>query len=425
MFIVQLASFCVKIVDKERWWQEMKQLLIHMDQLHTQAAVVKEGVLTDFFVEQTKERSLVGNIYKGIVKNVLPGMQAAFIDIGLSKNAFIYVDDLLDPNMEKQPEHKPAITQLVTPGQQLIVQVVKDSLGNKGARVTTHYNLAGRWLVYMPNADYIGVSKKLLDEAERERLRRIAESMMKAPEGIIMRTAAIGETEEALKSDIEHLREQWQHILDRAKAHAGPCLLHSEEQLLKRVFRDLYSNEVDAVWVSSKELEAEVTMILKLMSPSHMPDIRCYMQTEHSIISHFSVNKQLREAFERRIPLASGGYIIWDTTEALTVIDVNTGKYVGVNDLEETLFQTNKEAAELIARLLRIRDTGGMIIIDFIDMEQEENRSKIYKLLNQAVKDDAAKCAVFGWTKLGLMEMTRKKTRDSYTAKYLQEIELK
>src|SRR5690606_9837115 len=166
-------------------------------------------------------------------------------------------------------------------------------------------------------------------------------------------------------------------------------------------------------------------MILKLMSPSHMPDIHCYMQTEHSIISHFSVNKQLREAFERRIPLASGGYIIWDTTEALTVIDVNTGKYVGVNDLEETLFQTNKEAAELIARLLRIRDTGGMIIIDFIDMEQEENRSKIYKLLNQGGKDDAAKCALFGWTKLGLMEMTRKKTRDSYTAKYLQEIELK
>jgi len=413
------------MVYKERWWQEMKQLLIHMDQLHTQAAVVKEGVLTDFFVEQTKARSLVGNIYKGIVKNVLPGMQAAFVDIGLMKNAFIYVDDLLDPNMDKQPQHKPAISQLVHPGQELIVQVVKDAFGNKGARVTTHYNLAGRWLVYMPSADYIGVSKKLDDETERERLRGIAGSFLQAPEGMIMRTAAIGETKEALKSDIVHLRELWHDIKHRAEALEGPCLLHNEEQLLQRVFRDFFSNEVDAIWVSSKELEAEVTMILKLISPHHTPMIRCYMQTAHSIISHFSINKQLLAAFERKIPLASGGYIVWEKTEALTVIDVNTGKFVGHSDLEETLFQTNKEAAELIARLLRIRDTGGMIIIDFIDMEQEDSRSKIYKLLNQALKADAAKCVVFGWTKLGLMELTRKKTRDSYTAKYLQEIELK
>lgn len=403
----------------------MKQLLIHRDQSHTQAAVVADGILTDYFVEQTKARSLVGNIYKGIVKNVLPGMQAAFIDIGLTKNAFIYVDDLLNPNMDKQPQKKPAISQLVYPGQALIVQVVKDALGNKGARVTTHFNLAGRWLVYMPNADYIGISKKLVDEGERERLRSMAELLLRAPEGIILRTAATGESQEALEGDIVHLRELWNSILDKAETLQGPSLLHSEEQLLHRVFRDLYSAEVEEVWVSSKELEAEVRMSLKLISPQHTPYIRCYMQPEHAIISQFSVNRQLLAAFERRIPLASGGYMIWEETEALTVIDVNTGKFVGHNDLEETLFQTNKEAAELIARLLRIRDTGGMVIIDFIDMELEDNRSKIYKLLSQAVKVDIAKCVVFGWTRLGLMELTRKKTRDSYTAKYLQEIELK
>lgn len=403
----------------------MKQLLIHMDEEHTQAAVVMNGQLTDFFVEQTKERSLVGNFYKGIVKNVLPGMQAAFIDIGLTKNAFIYVDDLLDPNMDKQPQQKPVISQLISPGQELIVQVVKDALGNKGARVTTHYNLAGRWLVYMPSADYIGVSKKLLDDQERERLKGIAEQLLRSPEGLIMRTAAIGESKEALESDIEHLRQLWQTILSRSESVKSPCLLHSEEQLLHRVFRDFYSAEISEIGVSSKELEAEVKMIVKLISPQHMPSIRCYMQPEHSVISQFSVDRQLLQAFERRIPLESGGYLIWEETEALTVIDVNTGKFVGHHNLEETLFQTNKEAAELIARLLRIRDTGGMIIVDFIDMEQEENRSKIYKLLSQAVKSDVAKCVVFGWTRLGLMELTRKKTRDSYTAKYLQEIVLK
>ena len=403
----------------------MKQLLIHMDEEHTQAAVVSDGKLTDFFVEQTKERSLVGNIYKGTVKNVLPGMQAAFIDIGLTKNAFIYVDDLLDPNMDKQPQQKPTISQLVSPGQELIVQVVKDALGSKGARVTTHYNLAGRWLVYMPKADYIGISKKLVDEQERERLKEIAEALLHPPEGLIMRTAAIGESKEALQSDIDHLRELWSNIISRADNNKSPCLLHSEEQLLHRVFRDFFSNEISEIAVSSKELEAEVRMIVKLISPQHTPFIRCYMQPRHAVISQFSIDRQLLQAFERRIPLDSGGYLIWEETEALTVIDVNTGKFVGHQNLEETLFQTNSEAAELIARLLRIRDTGGMIIIDFIDMELEENRSKIYKQLAQAVESDVAKCVVFGWTRLGLMELTRKKTRDSYTAKYLQEIVLK
>lgn len=403
----------------------MKQLLIHMDKSHTQAALLQNGTLNDFFVEQTTERSLVGNIYKGIVQNVLPGMQAAFIDIGLLKNAFIYVDDLLDPNMDKQPAEKPMISQLAYPGQQLIVQVVKDPIGNKGARVTTHYNLAGRWLVYMPNADYVGISKKLVDEQERERLKGLAYEIIRDREGVILRTAAYGESKKALQSDVENLRYIWRSIVERADDAKSPFLLHSEEQLLHRVFRDLYTSDVEEVWVSSKELQAEVQLILKIISPSHMPTIRCFMQQQHAIISQNGVNKQLQKAFERKIQLDNGGYLIWEETEALTVIDVNTGKFVGHNNLEDTLFQTNAEAAQLIARIMRLRDAGGIIIIDFIDMENEENRNRIYKMLVNEVKSDGAKCVVLGWTRLGLMELTRKKTRDSQTIKYLQEIELK
>lgn len=400
----------------------MKQLLIHMDKSYTQAALLQNGKLNEFFVERTTERSLVGNVYKGTVQNVLPGMQAAFIDIGLLKNAFIYVDDLLDPNMDKQPVEKPLISQLAYPGQQLIVQVVKDPIGNKGARVTTHFNLAGRWLVYMPNADYVGISKKLVDEQERERLKGLAYNIITDGEGIILRTAAYGESKEALQSDVEHLRYIWRSIKERADEAKSPFLLHSEEQLLHRVFRDLYTSDVDEVWVSSKELQAEVQLILKMISPSHMPAIRCYMQQQHAIISQYGVNKQLQKAFERKIHLDNGGYLVWEETEALTVVDVNTGKFVGHNNLEDTLFQTNAEAAQLIARIMRLRDTGGIIIIDFIDMENDENRNRIYKLLVNAVKSDGAKCVVFGWTRLGLMELTRKKTRDSKTIKYLQEL---
>ncbi|MCR8655712.1 Rne/Rng family ribonuclease [Paenibacillus endoradicis] len=403
----------------------MKQLLIHMNEAHTQAALLVDGQLTEFFVEQTTERSLVGNFYKGIVQNVLPGMQAAFVDIGIMKNAFIYIDDILDPNMDKQPREKPTISQVTYPGQELIVQVVKDPFGNKGARVTTHYNLAGRWLVYMPKADYIGISKKVVDEHEKERLKQIGTKLISNGEGIIMRTAAVGETVESLQADVDHLRHIWEHVADTSNKAQAPHLLHSEEQLLQRVFRDLYRSDVDEICVSSPELQEEVQLIMQLIAPQESPNIRSYVQQQHAIISQFGVHKQLVSAFGRKIPLNNGGYIIWEETEALTVIDVNTGKFVGHNNLEDTLYQTNAEAAQLIVRLLRLRDTGGIIIIDFIDMEYEENRNRIFKILFESVKFDGAKCVVFGWTRLGLMELTRKKARDSYTSKYLQEIQLK
>lgn len=395
-----------------------------MDDAHTQAAVINDGQLIDFIVEQSEGRSLVGNFYKGIVQNVLPGMQAAFIDIGLIKNAFIYVDDLLDPNMDKHPNPKPTISQVTYPGQQLIVQVVKDPIGNKGARVTTHYNLAGRWLVYMPSADYIGVSKKVADEQERERLKLLAGKLVQQPEGIILRTASSGQSLESLSADVELLRQKWRAIMERADGEA-PVLLHTEALLFQRIFRDFYTTDVAEIWVSTEELEDKVALLVKSIAPEARVQLARFVQQPAGILSHLDVQKQLLQSFERKVPLQSGGYIVIEHTEALTVIDVNTGKFVGDYDLEETMYKTNAEAAYLIARLLRLRDIGGIIIIDFIDMEQESNRDQIYHILASSVKSDRAKCVVFGWTKLGLMELTRKKSRNSYTAQYIMENMLK
>lgn len=403
----------------------MKQLVIHMEDQITQTAILDGDELLDFIIEPVANPSIVGNIYKGVVQNVLPGMHAAFINIGLSKNAFIYVDDLLHPNQDNQPQIKPTIAELVKPGDKLIVQVIKDPQGNKGARVTTHFNLAGRWLVFLPTADYIGISRKVTSDIERERLKAIAHSLIHEGEGVILRTAASGESVEALAKDVNHLRTLWFNVLDQFKKATGPVLLHTEVHLLERTFRDFYTDEVSEIWVSSKALEDEVKELLQNIAPHHNPQVFCYLQPMKKLITQFAVNTKVIQAFAKKIPLPSGGYLIWEETEALTVIDVNTGKFVGHNNLEDTLLQTNSEAVKMIARLLRIRDAGGIIIIDFIDMEQEESKTHIFKLLQNYLNEDGTKSALFGWTKLGLMEMTRKKTRDRLTEKYLMEYELK
>lgn len=403
----------------------MKQLVIHMEDHITQTAIVENDELIDFMIEPIANRSLVGNVYKGIVQNVLPGMHAAFVNIGLSKNAYIYVDDLLHPNQDKHPNPKPSITELVKPGDELLVQVVKDPYGNKGARVTTHFNLAGRWLAFLPVADYIGISRKVVNEVEREQLKTLAQSLLHTGEGVILRTAASGASSSSLQKDVLHLRQVWQEILKRFNEEKGATLIHTEVHLLERIFRDYYTNDVQEIWVSSKTLEDEVKAILDRIAPTKWPKVNCYMQPVDKLITQFGINKKVVQAFGKKISLQSGGYLIWEETEALTVIDVNTGKFVGHNNLEDTLVQTNREAAKMIARLLRIRDTGGIIIIDFIDMENEDNKHLIYKVLQQYLQEDGTKSALFGWTKLGLMEMTRKKTRDRLTEKYLKEIELK
>lgn len=392
----------------------MKQMLMHVNGDALQTAVLQDGKLVEFFMERAGGASLVGNVYKGKIVNVLPGMEAAFVDIGLGKNAFLYIDEMLHPNADKQPKHKPSVTELARPGQELVVQVVKDPLRGKGARVTTHFNLAGRWLVYMPQADYVGVSKRISNEAERERLRTLGDRLRRSQEGIIMRTAAEGEDEAALESDVTRLRDLWQSVEERAAELQAPALLHSEAGLLQRVIRDTLTPDVDEIWIDNSSVFPEAAKLLKRMAPALEDRLRLYKPSgNQGLFQEFRVTSQAQEAFSKRIPMENGGYLIWEETEALTVIDVNTGKYTGTDNLEDTVFRTNLEAAELIARLLRVRDVGGIVIIDYIDMQQEDSRAKILARMVEEARRDSTKCTIVGWTKLGLMELTRKKARES------------
>ncbi len=392
----------------------MKQMLLHVEGEMLQTAVLEEGRLVEFFMEKSKASSLVGNVYKGRVVNVLPGMQAAFIHIGLAKNAFLYIDELLHPHLEKQPKQKPSIQELIKPGEELLVQIIKEPLGGKGARVTTHFTLPGRWSVYMPNADYVGVSKKIGAEGERARLRQIGEKLRHGEEGIIMRTAAVGEDELSLETDISAARKLWQGILERSYAAAVPSELHREAGLMRRAVRDTLTEDMDEIWIDAMDRYEELAALIKEMTPRLHERLRSYTsQPGRSLYDFFRVTEQIASAFDRRLPLPIGGHLVWEETEALTVIDVNTGKYTGTSSLEDTVFRTNMQAADEIARLLRVRDVGGIIIVDFIDMVQEEHREQVLQRMLERTRSDQTKCTILGWTKLGLLELTRKKAREN------------
>ncbi|WP_036719561.1 Rne/Rng family ribonuclease [Paenibacillus harenae] len=392
----------------------MKQMLMHVNGEMLQAAVLENGRLVEFFLERSKASSVVGNLYKGRVVNVLLGMQAAFVDIGLAKNAFLYIDELLHPHLEKQPKVKPPIRELVSPGQELLVQVMKEPLGGKGARVTTHFTLPGRWLVYMPNADYVGVSKKIGTESERARLRSIGEKLRQQEEGIIMRTAAEGESELSLFSDAAQSRTLWQAIVAKSEELRAPAELHREAGLMRRAVRDTLKLDMDEIWIDDATKFEEAAALLQEMTPRLRERLKLYAPRHgQALFDWFRINEQVAVAFERRIPLLSGGYLIWEETEALTVIDVNTGKFTGTSDLEDTVFRTNMEAADEITRLLRVRDVGGIIIIDFIDMQVERHREQVMQRMTEKGRNDQTKMTVLGWTKLGLMEITRKKAREN------------
>lgn len=387
-------------------------MLVHGNKETLETAIVHEGRLIDFDMEKNDgARQVVGSLYKGRVINVLPGMQAAFVDIGLVKNAFLYIDDVLHPHLERQPKEKPPINELLRPGQELIVQVVKEPIGNKGARVTTHYSLPGRFLVYMPEADYVGVSKKIQNEQERERLRSAGVALCRDGEGIILRTAADGESSSSLRRDVEILRAMWSEINSRSAQVSAPAELHRDASLSHRIVRDFLTVEIDEVLIDDRLRYKETKTLVGQMAPSMLPRLKLYEQRD-DLFKQYRIYAQLKEAFERRIRLSCGGDLVWDTTEALTVVDVNTGRFVGTSDLEDTVFRTNMEAAEQLARLLRLRDIGGIIIVDFIDMELEEHREEVLKRLESLARLDRTKCQIVGWTRLGLLEITRKKARD-------------
>ncbi|UJF31995.1 Rne/Rng family ribonuclease [Paenibacillus hexagrammi] len=386
----------------------MKQLIIHCAPELTQAALLEDGRLVEYDTQYPLDSQRAGSIYMGRVVNVLPGMQAAFVDIGLAKNAFLYIDDLLPVHMDKQPKVKPSITELVTVGQSLMVQVTKDPQGTKGARVTTHISIPGRWIVYMPDADYIAISRKIDLDAERGRLKQITEGMLLPQEGVIIRTGAVGQSEENLHDDLQNLRDLWHTIVTKAEEASAPEQLYQDLDLLPRLVRDVIGDDVKEVWINEQKTYEEMKHLLRKQNQSWRGRVAFY-DRKIPLFDHFGVTEELNRSLRRKIWLPSGGYLVVDQTEALTVIDVNTGRYTGSVNLEQTVFDINREAASEIPRLLRLRNVRGIIIVDFIDMNLDKNRMAVMEIMTQEVRKDRSKTVIVGWTKLGLLEMTRKR----------------
>lgn len=388
-----------------------KEILVDANGFSTRVAVVEDGEPVEFYVEQETSQRLVGNIYNGRVQNVLPGMQAAFVDIGLERNAFLYVGDIVLPDdTDAEPTLKETrnIRDILRPGQTIMVQVAKDPVGTKGARVTTHITLAGRSLVLMPTMDYVGVSRRIENDEERARLRGILTEIKPEGMGVIVRTASTGKSREEFKEDIEAISSIYGEIERRSKTQKAPCVLLEEQALVYRVVRDLLMKDVDRLFVNDKSTFEQLKAIADLIVPKLRP--RILLKESEALFERYDTESKIEQALSRKVWMKNGSYVIIDRTEALTCIDVNTGKYVGKDDLEKTIVETNCEAAVEIARQLRLRDVGGIIIIDFIDMESEQNRQLVLTTLKNTLKDDHTRSHVFGFTHLGLVEMTRKKT---------------
>lgn len=363
----------------------------------TRMAILEDGELMEVAVERNATGHLVGNIYKGKIANVLPGMQAAFIDIGRDKNAFMYIGGVKEP---------------LSAGQEIVVQIVKDAIGSKGPRATTHLTLPGRYVVLMPTVDYIGISRRIDSEAERERLKQAAEKVRQPGMGMIVRTVAANKTEDELDKDMQYLSNAWNTIIARAKRVKPPVLLYRDVDLVIRIVRDYLSADVDEFILDDHDAYSRVRDLLSFMSPELVPRIKLY-QGSDDIFANYGIEAELEKLEKRRVNLKCGGYIVIDKTEALTVIDVNTGKFVGQTNLADTVFRTNLDAVTEIARQIRLRDIGGIIIIDFIDMEKDEHKQALLEALTLQLKKDRTKTNVVGLTGLGLVEMTRKKARQN------------
>lgn len=380
-----------------------KEIIVEVGLIEDRVAILEDGKLVEIHIERKQEKKIVGNIYKGKTENVLPGMQAAFIDIGEDKNSFLYVDDLISE--EDLPIEKKLFS-----GEKLLVEVIKEPIKPKGSRVTTNITIPGRYLVLMPKNKNIGISRKIEDEQERERLKKIVQEIKPPDMGIIIRTASEGKNKEELERDLNFLITTWEKILQKSAILPAPSLLYEDLNLLYRTIRDLFTTEVERLIIDSEEEYKKVLDFLDSFAP-HLKD-RVYLFRElDNIFEYFGIEEEIRKALKKRVWLKCGGYIFIDQTEALTVIDVNTGKYVGKSKLSETILRTNLEAAEEIARQLRLRDIGGIIIIDFIDMDNKEDEQKVIDKLQEELSKDKTKTNIVDITKLGLLEMTRKRVR--------------
>jgi ribonuclease E len=379
-------------------------MLVHASDRGTQIAVVEESSIVEHYTTRSDTRSIVGNVYLGRVQNVLPGMEASFIDFGESRNGVLYAGEVGIAGEEG--EEIPRIETVLRSGQAILVQVTKDPMRAKGARLTALVSLAGRHLVLVPETESVGVSRRLPDP-ERGRLRDLAQELRADGFGLIVRTAAEGASRNDLERDLKRLVDVWAEIKAKAEGAKPPKLLYEEPELELRVLRDLFNREISRCVVDDPELEQKLRRYVRTTTPDLDHRLELY-QDGLPIFEHYRVLEQIRKSLDRKVWLPSGGHIVIDRTEALTVIDVNTGKYVGKSSLEETVFRTNAEAAVEIARQLRLRDIGGIIVVDFIDMEDQSNRDDLIKVFRQELEHDRSRTQVFDISPLGLVQMTRK-----------------
>ena len=394
-----------------------EEILLNVTPQETRVAIVENGALQEVCIERERSRGIVGNIYKGRVNRVLPGMEAAFIDIGLEKAGFLHVSDI-DSGAGSEDgaaaAARPSVGELLREGQTLLVQVVKDPMGTKGARLTTAISVPSRYLVYMPNSPIIGISVKIEDEVERERLKSLLESCREENQigGCIIRTAAEGVSETELKRDIAFLSKLWGSLLEYADEVEPGNMVHEDLPLSIRTLRDMVGSQTSLVKVDSRETFQKMTKFAARYIPDLPVGIEHY-PGERPLFDLYNIDDELQRALARQVSLKSGGYLIIDQTEAMTTIDVNTGAFVGHQNLEETIFKTNMEASQAIARQLRLRNLGGIIIIDFIDMAHEDHKRQVLKSLERYLEKDHAKTQICEVSSLGLVEMTRKRTRES------------
>ena len=403
-----------------------REIVINATKHESRIAVLDEGQVVELWVERTRHRTIVGNIYKGRVTKVLPGMQSAFVDLGLERDAFLYVSDVIEDLEEFESEtpdelaidevnHRPeaSISDLLREGQEIVVQVSKDTIAGKGARITSHITLPGRYLVYMPTVSHIGVSRRIEDEEERLRLKHVLETIRPTGSGgFIVRTAGEGREEEEFRADLKYLTDLWEQIRRKAEKVSAPTAIHHDLDLVLRTIRDVLSPEFKTVWVDSIDQYQRIVEFLDQIQPNLVSRVRLYRRDE-PIFDEFGIEPEIAKALKSKVWLKSGGYIVINQTEALVAIDVNTGKYVGKKNLEETVFRTNLEAAKEIVRQIRLRDLGGIIVLDFIDMEEPNNRARLFETLENEIKKDRSKTKILQISEFGLIEMTRKRVRQS------------
>jgi ribonuclease G len=405
------------------------EILINVTQGEIRVALLEGGQVVEFYIERKRGASLVGNIYKGKVVKILPGMQSAFVDIGLEKAAFLYVGDIQTGDefaplfedeengdsmdfLQKRGRSEMSIDEVLQEGQELLVQVSKDPIGSKGARVTSYLTFPGRYLVLMPDVDHVGISRRISNEEERERLKALVTEIKPEGYGLIIRTASENSQEDEIKRDLEFLLLLWENLKKKKDKVPLRGLLYGDLDLVFRSVRDLMTQNVERFIIDSVEEYNRITEFVKAYFPKLLEKIELYEETE-PIFDAFGIELDIARAIGRRVWLKSGGYIVVDQTEAMTVIDVNTGKFVGKEGLEDTILKTNLEAVKEIAYQIRLRNLGGIIIVDFIDMDKLENREKLFNAFTEAMKKDRAKNTILHISELGLIQMTRKRVREN------------